>query len=786
MKLITSNLVDELRVLCEEATHISWITAFAMKSGAELMLPVLERAQARGAVIQILVGDYLNITQPDALTLLTEGLPDAEIRLYQTFGRSFHPKAYLFQGEASGHVIVGSSNLSRSALSTGIEWSLHTVDFATYEHALDEFYQLFYSEQTQRLNTLRIAQYREQYEAAKTVSQLAFDAQEETALMYGVQREAMVIHEAPDVELTPRSAQALALTALHDTRKQGYDKAMVVLATGLGKTYLAAFFAREFRRVLFIAHREEILAQAKVSFQQIHGERVAGFYCATEKNTEADMLFASIFTLAQPRHLKKFAPDAFDLIVIDEFHHAVASTYSKVLAHFQPTFLLGITATPDRLDHKDVFALCDGNVALEVHFLDAIARGWLSAFHYYGVRDVVDYTQIRWLGTHYDEEELTAAQRDEQVLATIYAQWCKLRQTRTIGFCSSVRQAQALAHYFSSRGVRARALVGTNTRRERKEGREQLMAGAVDILFTVDLFNEGVDIPNVDTLLFVRPTESLAIFTQQIGRGLRLADGKEKCVIIDFIGNYRNADRKLRVFAPQLATSKPYTPQAMQVIDGTSCVVELELEVVDLLKEMARKNMSYKQQILAAYMELKADLGKRPSYVEFYLQCGFVDVNIAREFGCYIGLLAEAGELSSREQELFTRYKSLLVEVEKTAMTKSYKMVVLQAMLMRGETQSLAPITAREVAPHFSAYLNDPTRKWIDGVEESKVHTVIEKMPMTKWAGSSKGLVYFEAGQFGFSADIAPAHVAELCSWLSEICVFRLQRYFARKAERVQ
>ncbi|MER2192202.1 MAG: DEAD/DEAH box helicase family protein [Solibacillus sp.] len=787
MKLITSNLVEELKSLCADATHISWVTAFAMKSGAELMLPTLQRAQARGAVIQILVGDYLNITQPDALTLLVEALPDAEIRMYRTFGRSFHPKAYLFQCEASGHVIVGSSNLSKSALSTGIEWSLHTVDCHTYEQGLDEFYKLFYSEHTHQLNTLRIAQYREQYEAANSVSKLStmWDAREETALMYGTQREAIVIHDPPETVFEPRPAQSLALTALYDTMQQGYDKAMVVLATGLGKTYLAAFFARKFDRVLFIAHREEILEQAKASFQRIHPERAAGFYHAVEKNRDAEMLFASIFTIAQPQHLQKFGRDAFDLIVIDEFHHAVAPVYSKVLAHFQPAFLLGITATPDRLDHKDVFALCDGNVALEVHFLDAIARGWLAPFHYYGVRDEIDYAHIRWAGTHYDEEQLIHAQQDARVLASIYENWCTYKQTRTIGFCSSVRQARALADYFMRRGARAVALVGTNSRHERKRAREQLLNGAVDIIFTVDLFNEGVDIPTVDTLLFVRPTESLAIFTQQIGRGLRLANGKEKCVIIDCIGNYRNADRKLRVFYPQLVASKKLTPQQVQVIDGTNCVVELDLAVVDLLKEMARKNTSYKAQMLAAYVEVKADLGRRPSYLDMYLQCGFVDVNIAREFGSFVGMLKQVGELTETELEIFTRHESLLVEIEKTAMTKSYKMVVLQAMLTRGEQLFATGITAKEVAPLFLTYLNHPARKWIDGVEDSKVQTVIEKMPMTKWAASSKGLAYFMDGKFGFNVEIEPAHAAVLHEWVSEICEFRLHRYFARKAERV-
>ncbi|WP_431030504.1 DEAD/DEAH box helicase family protein [Lysinibacillus sp. LZ02] len=782
--------MNELKDLSEEAVHICWITAFAMKSGVNLMLPTLKKASERGAEIQLLVGDYLSITQPEALRTLLANLPQAEIRLYRTYGRSFHPKAYLFRHEGSQHVIVGSSNLSRSALTTGIEWSLHTIDLPTFEQSMDEFNRVFYSENTIPVNKVSIDDYEKQYKEANRVMALSdkWSEAEEVGFMYGTESKASIAKDEK-LEVTvlePRPAQKLALSALKATLQQGYDKAMAVLATGLGKTYLAAFFAEHFKRVLFVAHRDEILEQAREAFLHVHPNRTTGYYNGIEKNTDADMLFASVYTIAQKQHLAKFNEDAFDLIVIDEFHHAAAPTYNRLIEYFKPSFLLGITATPDRLDNKDVYAICDGNVAIEVHFLDAIAHKWLSPFHYYGIRDEIDYAQIRWLGTGYDEEQLTAAQLQEDVVNKIYENWLKYKQTRTIGFCSSVKQATYLTNYFAMQGVKAEVLTGGNTRGERKKIREQLIQGEIDLIFTVDLFNEGVDIPTVDTLLFVRPTESIAIFTQQIGRGLRLAEGKSHCVIIDCIGNYRNADRKLRLFYPELLPNKKFIPEHTHMIPGTGCVVNIDLDVIDLLKEIIKKNSSYKEQIMDAYMNVKAELGRRPSYLEMYLQSGFYDINIAREFGSYISMLKQAEELTAEELAAFDKHEQILVEIEKTAMTKSYKMVLLKGMLERGAANWYKAITASELAPTFAQYLAHPTRSQIDPIDltDKKVISLLEKMPMTKWSGSSKGLLYFEDGTFGFNVEIERSMQEIMYGWVKEICEFRLNRYFARKAEK--
>jgi superfamily II DNA or RNA helicase len=305
-----------------------------------------------------------------------------------------------------------------SAFRMGYEWNLAMNAKAepfTFQEALGKFMHSFYHEFTYPLNEESVSQYEREYlahhqkfpELVRIVSEM-----EESELMLPLKEkpEAVVDPDEPTARaITPRPAQQAALEALQTTWEEGYDRAMVVMATGLGKTYLAGFFAMQFERVLFVAHREEILHQAKRSFEHIMPDRRGGLYYGVEKEGDADFVFASIYTLGMRKHRERFAPDAFDLIVVDEFHHAAAKSYASVLEYFRPRFLLGITATPDRMDGKDVYALCDWNVAYQLHFLEAIQRGWLSPFHYYGVYDDTDYEQITWLGTRYDEEELLAA-----------------------------------------------------------------------------------------------------------------------------------------------------------------------------------------------------------------------------------------------------------------------------------------------------------------------------------------------------------------------------------------
>lgn len=806
VKLITDNLADELIAGMRSASGIYIMTSFLMKSGVRLLAPHLKSAVERGAEVKMLAGDYLYITQPEGLLDLLELDDRIEARLWRSMGTSFHPKAYLFDYDnGEGLLIVGSSNFSFSALKTGFEWNLAMnaqVEPYTFQMALDKFMESFYHEATLPVNPDSIKLYEEEYlkyhqknpELIRHITEM-----EESEIDPGF--EADMLEEEEVVEWTiirPRPAQAEALEALERTLEEQYDKAMVVMATGLGKTYLAAFFAQRFTKVLFIAHREEILLQARQSFSRVLPDRTYGIYNGEHKEGTADCVFASIFTLGMKKHRESFAKYDFDLIIVDEFHHAASASYSSVIEYFQPQFLLGITATPDRMDGKDVYAICDGNVSYQIHFIEAIRRQWLAPFQYFGVYDETDYSKIRWLGTRYDEEQLLSAQLQENQAERIYEAWMRHKQTRTIAFCSSIRQADYLAEAFRSRGVSVVSLHSRGTEMSRGEAIRRLNNGQLEVVFTVDLFNEGTDIPSVDTLLFVRPTESLTVFTQQVGRGLRLSEGKTHCVIIDLIGNYRNADVKFRLFEDRDDEERGKRKDVVASAPA-GCEIQLDTRVVNLLQELSRKRLPHREKLHHDFLELKRELGAIPTYMELHLYGDSPSQAYRNEFGSYFGFLHWAELLNEQEIKVYTRYEAWLRDVEKTVMTKSYKMIVLLYMLERGTELWSESVEPQEVVSFFYNYLMEKEHRrridfsdtesrklWEPGeVTQAKVAKLIADMPMSKWAGAKGSLTQFKDNVFSLSFEVREEDKAILHRWTEEICRYRLHAHFERREEKV-
>lgn len=803
VKLITENLADELITGMQNASGIYIMTSFVMQSGVRLLAPHLKRALDHGAEVKMLAGDYLFVTQPEGLRALRDIDERLEARLWRSAGTSFHPKAYLFDYDnGEGLLIVGSSNFSLSAMKMGMEWNLAMnaqVEPYTFQLAIEKFMHNFYHESTLPLNDNTITLYEDEYKHyhkknPELIRQITEMEEAEYRSSDSGHHEAEP-SEGSWVPLKPRPAQEAALEELERTLEEEYDKAMVVMATGLGKTYLAGFFAQKFTRILFVAHREEILYQAQKSFKRIMPDRTYGIYNGQLKEGEADCVFASIYTLGMKKHRESFSPERFDLIVVDEFHHAAAMSYQTMIQYFKPKFLLGITATPDRMDGKDVYAICDGNVAYQIHFIEAIRRGWLSPFHYYGVYDDTDYSKIRWMGTRYDEEQLAAIQLRESQSLKIYEAWNKHKQTRTIGFCSSIRQADYLAHYFKEQGIASLSLHSGTMGISREEAIRRITEGSLEIIFTVDLFNEGVDIPSVDTLLFVRPTESLTVFTQQIGRGLRLSDHKSHCSIIDLIGNYRNADVKLKLFSMEEGQGKGSKKEPIIPSVPVDCEIQLETQVINLLDEFSRKKLPHRDQLLRSFLDLKNELGRIPTYLELHLHGSSNSLEYRNEFGSYIGFLHWAECLTPAESEIYYNYEAWIRDVEKTVMTKSYKMIVLLYMLGRGADKWTKPVTPEEVAPYFHKYLTEKEyRKRIDfsdresqrlwTYDEGDVGQLIEKMPMTKWSSSKGSMTAFEDGLFSLKIDPTPEERSILHKWTNEICLYRLHLHFERKAQK--
>ena len=518
-------LLYQLKYSMMNADRIDIIVSFLMESGVRMLLKDLQRALERGTRIRILTGNYLGITQPGALYLIKDAVGDQiDLRFYKEKERSFHPKAYIFHKKEFGEIYIGSSNVSRSALTSGIEWNYHFDVFRdkdNFNRFFENFEDLFYNHSIV-IDDEVLKQYSKEWKRP--------------ALQKDLDRYENVSKDSRDTEaqmlFQPRGAQIEALYALKNSRREGADKGLVYAATGVGKTYLAAFDSAGFEKVLFVAHREEILRQAAKSFQNVRHSQDYGFFTGKEKTVGKSVIFASVATLGRQAYLhdRYFAEDYFDYIVIDEFHHAVTEQYKRIMAYFKPKFLLGLTATPERMDGRSIYELCDYNVPYQISLQDAVNKGMLVPFHYYGVYDeTVDYSGIRKVKGKYDEEELTRELLVNKRYALIYKHYMKYRSQKAMGFCCSRKHAEEMAKEFCLRDIPAAAVYSNSDggySEDRSVALRKLEHGEIKVIFSVDMFNEGLDISDIDMVMFLRPTESPVVFLQQLGRGLRKSRGK--------------------------------------------------------------------------------------------------------------------------------------------------------------------------------------------------------------------------------------------------------------------
>ncbi|MFO6462816.1 DUF3427 domain-containing protein [Jannaschia sp. KMU-145] len=587
----------------DAAQSVDLAIAFAMDSGVALLEPWFRELLARGGRLRIVVGDYLDTTDPTALARLLD-LEGADLFVFETGGLSFHPKAWLFRAaDARGAAIVGSSNLSQSALTDGVEWNLHSEEAA--DSVAAAFDDLLARPEVKPLTAEWIDAYSKRRRARPMPEFTARVAAE----------------EGPPPE--PHTIQQEALAALTQSRLNGHRAGLVVLATGLGKTWLAAFDTIRARagRIMFVAHRDEILTQAMAAFRKVRPEAMLGRYTGTEKEADSEILFASVQTLGRVGHLRQFDRDHFDYIVVDEFHHAAARTYQKLIEHFTPGFLLGLTATPDRTDGADLLGLCGENLVYECDLFRGIDAGHLSPFHYFGVPDDVDYAQIPWRSGQFDPTALDAALATETRALNALEQYRKRATGPAIGFCCSMRHADYMADYFRTAGLNAVAVHSGRSSAPRASSLAALGRGEIDILFAVDMFNEGVDVPEIGTVLMLRPTESAIIWLQQLGRGLRRVEGKV-LQVIDYIGNHRSfltkvatllqagtGDRSISTKLDALQTGEFQMPKG--------CEITYELEVIDILRNLLRPKEGAAE-LEAFYVDFRDRNGIRPTAVEVF------------------------------------------------------------------------------------------------------------------------------------------------------------------------
>lgn len=701
----------------KKAESVDIIVSFLMESGVKMILQELENTLKRGARIRILTGNYLGITQPSALYLIKRKLGDrVDLRFYSEKGRSFHPKSYIFHYTDHSEMYIGSSNISRSALTTGIEWNYRfssKKDPENYERFFQTFEDLFENHSI-IIDDKELKRYsRNWHRPAVTKDLDKYDIADQ---------------ETEDTKIKPlyepRGAQIEALYALEDTRAEGAKKALIHAATGIGKTYLAAFDSKPYKRVLFVAHREEILRQAAVSFRNVRNSEDYGFFTGDEKSTDKSVIFASVATLGKSEYLneKYFAPDYFEYVVIDEFHHAVNNQYRKIVDYFHPQFLLGLTATPERMDGKNIYEICDYNVPYEISLKDGINKGMLVPFHYYGIYDDTDYTKLHVVKGKYVEKELNETYiGNVRRYDLIYKYYCKYGSRRALGFCCSREHAEEMAKEFCRRGIPAAAVYSNADgafSMKRSEAIEKLESGEIRVIFSVDMFNEGVDIPSVDMVMFLRPTESPVVFLQQLGRGLRKSKRKEYLNVLDFIGNYEKAGRVRYLLTGKNKTEKQTYSPADKTDYPDDCFVDFDMRLIDLFAEMDRKYLTIKEQIRNEYFRVKELLGKQPSRMDLFTYMDDEVYQLAvthsneNPFKRYLEYLKELNELTD-EQESFCQGlgKDFINLLENTSMSKVYKMPVLMAFYNHGNVRMEA--TEMELLESWKEFFSTGTN-WKD------------------------------------------------------------------------
>ncbi|GAB7220282.1 DEAD/DEAH box helicase family protein [Vibrio comitans] len=684
-------LLEQLLYAINHANEIDIAVSFIRDSGLRLLLPALQEAIERSnnnntfLKIRVLTSDYLGITDPVALrSLMALVSSKVDVKVFETKNHSFHMKSYIFVRSDSesnfyrGSAFIGSNNISKAALTNAHEWCLRfdhkapetSFEAKQFKNIRSEYNKIFNHSNGIALSDVWIDHYiirRENAPALSLVS--AFDNE-------------------PDETYSPNSVQLEALDALSQTREKGNQKGLVVLGTGMGKTWLSAFDAMQCnaQKVLFVAHREEILTQALNTYTKLWPQKSSGYFNSIEKSIDKQMVFASVQTLGKETHLSSFARDHFDYIVVDEFHHASANTYLNVINYFEPKFLLGLTATPDRTDQADILSLCNNNLVFERNLVHGIDTGILVPFHYFGIwDDTLDYQEIPWRNGKFDPRSLDAAFATHKRAQHIFKHWEKHQQSRTLAFCVSVSHADYMANQFNAKysayGYKALS-VHSQSKVRRNEALQQLSDGEVQVLFSVDLFNEGTDLPSIDTILMIRPTQSNIIFLQQLGRGLRTAPHKSHVVVLDFLGNHQSFLSRTDLF--QLPEENKETQvrenkgeYAGQPSIAKGCYINFDPEIVSFWKELQRR---FKHTSSEEFHLLESRLGHRPTATEFFHE-NYDHAKARKQHGSWFNLVAQ--HLEDQEViNVINKFDTFLLNtVQMTSMTKCFKPILLEALI---------------------------------------------------------------------------------------------------------
>ena len=767
-------MFDSLKNSIKKSNEIIMIVSFIRDSGIKLLIKDLEEAKKNGTKIKILTSDYMKVTEPNALYRL---LDIGGIKIFNNLlNKSFHPKTYIFKQNNKYEVYIGSSNISYSALINGVEWNYHFIDNRNEEikEILNEFNDL-YEKNSFELTIEWLREYEKKYR--KNNYGAIFDG----------------IKEKKEEIIEPIKFQIPALYELSKTREEGYKKAMIVVGTGLGKTYLAVFDSMNFKKVLFIAHRDEILRGARKSFENVYkNEKTYGYFNGLEKDTKQDIIFASISTLSKSEYLRDeyFSRKNFDYIVVDEFHHSSSKSYLKVLDYFQPEFLLGLTATPDRNDNGNIYKLCDYNIAYECDFRVGINNGWLVPFKYYGIYDDTDYSLIPWRSGKYDIFALENVLIVEKRLELVYQKYIEHRKKFTIGFCASVKHCKIMNDYFIKKKIKSEIIIGETPINKRQEIIENFKIGKIDVIFTVDIFNEGVDIPVIDTILFLRPTDSYTIFIQQLGRGLRTSEGKNEVIILDFVGNYKGAELKpLFLTGNYKKGKKLINPIDKEFLLPEGCSAEFSFELIEQFEKLKRKNIKLEELIKEEYQSLINKLEKVPSLMDIYTFGEIPVHSYIKTFKGWYNFQKEMDVLNENQKVYSNLGIEFLNFLESTSMTKSYKMPLFLSLFENLHKEK----NITEIGEYFKKFyqdkehikdLNNKKHNDLENWNNKKFEKLAEENPVKFLTekGKNKEFFTYEKPNFILSDELyKELNNDEYMKEVKERIKYRIINYFSRK-----
>ncbi len=673
---------------CEEfAISVAFITM----NGIVPLLQTLRELESNGKHGKILTTDYLTFSEPKALEKLSL-YKNIEIKMYNTDGQTegFHTKGYIFRSQEIYTIIVGSSNITQMALTKNKEWNTRIVSSENGEYAdqvIDEFNLLWNSKNSKKYSDF-IEDYKTKYEIVKK------------------QKEAVLTLNPTPIDaykLTPNDMQVEFVNSIREIRRAGKTRALLISATGTGKTYASAFSLRDYNpdRALFIVHRETIAKQAKESFEKVFGNtKTYGILSGMHKNYDEDFIFATMNMMAKEETWSHFKDDQFDTIIIDEVHRAGAESYQKIINHFKPKFWLGMTASPDRTDGYDIYSLFDHNIAYEIRLQQALENDLLCPFHYFGISELE--VNGKAIDDNSDFRYLTSEQRVEHIIDQLtYFGYCGSRPKGLI-FCSRKDEAKILSEEFNKRGFKTVFLSGDDSQEYRESCIDRLQSNSserddyIEYIFTIDIFNEGVDIPDINQIVMLRPTQSPIIFIQQLGRGLRKSKGKDYVIVLDFIGNYANnfmipialsGDRSYNK-----DTIRRYVREGARVIPGSSTIHFDEISKRRIYSSIDNARTNDIKLFRDLYTSLKFKLGRIPSILDFK-NYGSIDViKIFNKCGSYYNFLVKYDNeydirLTSAEENIIEYMSKKLVQYKRV-----HELALLNELINNNDVISNYPL----------------------------------------------------------------------------------------------